>query len=119
MLSALASRGARTLGRAAVRRRALVSPRVLAATHDHVSAMTRVSSAGAPRFGSTKSNAPRMSGYEDHVAIQEVFGQDLFDNKAMREFLSKDVYKQVCECIDKRKRMSPALADHFAQGLMR
>lgn len=55
----------------------------------------------------------------EQPTIAGTFGQDSFNERAMKACLSKGVYEEITACIKDRKPVSMKLANHFAQGLMR
>jgi len=53
------------------------------------------------------------------ATIPGTFGDNSFNDRAMKRYLSKEVYNEFQACLDARKPVSTELANHFAQGLLR
>lgn len=49
--------------------------------------------------------------------ISDIFGQDVFNKKAMQEFMTPEAYKSVMDAIDHGKKMDRAIADQVAVGM--
>ncbi len=47
----------------------------------------------------------------------EIFGDNVFNEKAMRQYLTKDSYKSVMEAIDKGTKIDRGVADHISTGM--
>lgn len=115
MFSRLATRARPRFAAAPLRRAAAATP----VAAQRLAAAVAAPADTATRFGSSSSIGPKLKGYETSVSIQEVFGQDSFNERAMRDYLSKPVYEEVSSCIKERRAMSGQVLDSFAQGLMR
>lgn len=50
--------------------------------------------------------------------VKEIFGSLVFNDKAMRAYLSKEVCEEFFSCVETDKDLSPALADSIAKGMM-
>ncbi len=49
--------------------------------------------------------------------VSEYFGQNVFSDKAMREYLPDDVYKSISDNIDKSEKISKKVADQVASAM--
>jgi glutamine synthetase len=47
----------------------------------------------------------------------EVFGANVFNENAMRQYLTKDSYKSVMDAIDKGSKIDRSVADHISTGM--
>lgn len=54
---------------------------------------------------------------EKSAKISDYYGQNVFHDRAMQQFLSKDVYKRLRECMITGKRLERDLADEVASGM--
>lgn len=49
--------------------------------------------------------------------ISQIFGENVFDRKSMREFLAEDVYESLMACIHKGTRVDKEIAQQVANGM--
>jgi glutamine synthetase len=49
--------------------------------------------------------------------ISQIFGENVFDRKSMREFLAEDVYESLMACINKGTRVDKEIAQQVANGM--
>jgi glutamine synthetase len=49
--------------------------------------------------------------------ISQIFGENVFDRKSMREFLAEDVYESLMQCIEKGTRVDKEIAQQVATGM--
>lgn len=49
--------------------------------------------------------------------ISDFYGEAVFHDKAMRQFLPKDIYKKMKDCIVTGKQLDRNVADHIASGM--
>lgn len=49
--------------------------------------------------------------------ISQIFGENVFDRKSMREFLAEDVYESLMACIEKGTRVDKEIAQQVATGM--
>lgn len=49
--------------------------------------------------------------------ISQIFGENVFDRKSMREFLAEDVYESLMACINKGTRIDKEIAQQAANGM--
>jgi glutamine synthetase len=62
------------------------------------------------------SHEPLPSG-EFPSKVSEFFGKDVFDDRAMREYLPDDVYKSITENIEKSEKIDKKIADQVASAM--
>jgi glutamine synthetase len=51
------------------------------------------------------------------VKVSEYFGKDVFDDRAMREYLPDDVYRSITENIEKSEKIDKKIADQVASAM--
>lgn len=49
--------------------------------------------------------------------ISDYYGEAVFHDKAMQQYLPKDIYKKIKECIATGKQLDRGVADHVASGM--
>ena len=49
--------------------------------------------------------------------ISDYYGSSVFHDKAMQQFLPRDIYKKIKECIVTGKQLERDIADHVASGM--
>ena len=49
--------------------------------------------------------------------VTEIFGSLVFNDNAMRKYLSECDYQSFLKCVDEEKTLSPSLADAIAKGM--
>ncbi len=54
---------------------------------------------------------------ENNSSIMDIFGTNVFNDKAMRQYLPKSVYHELRKTIDGRKELDPATADVVAAAI--
>ena len=52
---------------------------------------------------------------ENTNSIMDIFGTNVFNDKAMRQYLPKSVYYELKKTIEGRKELDPAIADVLQQ----
>ena len=52
-----------------------------------------------------------------HQRIEEIYGQDVFNERAMRERLPKEVFQRLMKTINKGEKLDPELADVVASAM--
>ncbi|MFP4522883.1 MAG: glutamine synthetase III, partial [Fibrobacterota bacterium] len=50
--------------------------------------------------------------------LKKIFGSDVFNDKAMKKYLSESVYKKLKKTIESRTRLDISIADQVAAGMM-
>ena len=51
------------------------------------------------------------------ISVPEIFGCNVFNDTAMREYLPKNVYKKLRQIIDNGEELDPKIADSVAHGM--
>ncbi len=54
----------------------------------------------------------------DKNAFKEQFGIDVFNDKARKEYLSKEAYEALEKAVENRKELNPLYADEVAKGML-
>ena len=54
---------------------------------------------------------------ENTNSIMDIFGTNVFNDKAMRQYLPKSVYHELKKTIEGRKELDPAIADVVAAAI--
>ncbi len=54
---------------------------------------------------------------ENNHTIMDIFGTNVFNDKAMRQYLPKSIYHELRKTIDGRKELDPAVADIVASAI--
>jgi glutamine synthetase len=80
------------------------------------SRMEAIAAATAWREGSTTSS-PKTEGGAGQQRIEEIFGQDVFSERAMRERLPKDIFQRLMKTINKGEKLDAHLADVVASAM--
>ncbi len=82
------------------------------------SRMEAIAAATAWREGSTTSSSKGEAvGGVGHQRIEEIFGQDVFSERAMRERLPKDIFQRLMKTINKGEKLDAHLADVVASAM--
>lgn len=65
--------------------------------------------------------APRrfMSSQETVTKIEDVFGDNVFNSRAQRKYLSPGVFKTITNCVNTHQEVDEATCEHFAAGMLR
>ena len=59
----------------------------------------------------------KPSDYQDDSRVSDVFGQNVFNKKAMAEYMTPEAYKSVLDAIDKGSKINREIADQVAAGM--
>lgn len=59
----------------------------------------------------------KPSDYQDDSRVSDVFGQNVFNKKAMAEYMTPEAYKSVLDAIDKGSKINRDIADQVAAGM--
>ena len=59
----------------------------------------------------------RRAAKQPKTKVSDYYGQDVFNDKAMREYLTKEAYKSVRAAIDRGERIGRSMADQIASGM--
>ena len=54
---------------------------------------------------------------ENTHSIMDIFGTNVFNDKAMRQYLPKSIYYELRKTIEGRKDLDPAIADVVAAAI--
>lgn len=82
-----------------------------------VAATTGWINGGLASFGGNKQGTSIMQGQQQNKRLDAIFAADVFNEKAMRARLPKDVFKRLMETIKKGARLEPELADVVASAM--
>lgn len=55
--------------------------------------------------------------WESSPSIMDIFGTNVFNEKAMRQYLPKSIYYELRKTIEGRKELDPAIADVVAAAI--
>ena len=59
----------------------------------------------------------RPTDYEDNARVSDVFGENVFNKKAMAEYMTPEAYRSVLAAIDKGSKINRDIADQVAAGM--
>ncbi|HNQ28017.1 MAG TPA: glutamine synthetase III, partial [Aquaticitalea sp.] len=70
------------------------------------------------RFNAIKESLHRKPVYiEENDRRSELFGKNVFNEAAMRQFLAKDAYESVMDAVQNGTKIERVVADHISAGM--